>query len=79
MERIPDRGVFFKAQDFEVTATWYAEKLGVAVDPTTAGDVRPDAFHLQARYEYFDPSSSPHDQRPVDDFDAMLAQLRARA
>ncbi len=81
MERITGiGGIFFKAQDAKALQTWYAEKLGVAVDPSYGGAMYDTTAWSVFKHDtkYFDPSTQPFMiNYRVDDLEAMLAQLRA--
>lgn len=91
MERVRGiGGIFFKARDPKALARWYADHLGVPVDPAWGGavmrwredDARGDAFTVwnpfPASTAYFAPSHASFMVNfRVDDLDAMLAQLRA--
>lgn len=84
-------GVFFKAKDPKALAAWYAEHLGVTVDPgyggvTFAWDAEEEKGRqgatvwapFAADTAYFDPSEKPFMiNYRVDDLDAVLAKLRA--
>jgi predicted enzyme related to lactoylglutathione lyase len=73
-------GIFFKAQDAEALRAWYAEKLGVAVDPNYGGAEYDKTTWAVFKHDsrYFDPSTQPFMiNYRVDNLDAMLAQLRA--
>lgn len=84
-------GVFFKATDPAALAAWYAEHLGLAIEPSFGGAVFTWRDHdtgpapaqtLWAPFPesttYFAPSTRPYMLNfRVDDLDAMLAQLRA--
>jgi catechol 2,3-dioxygenase-like lactoylglutathione lyase family enzyme len=73
-------GVFFKARDAGALRRWYAEKLGIDVDPNWGGAQFGDTVWsiFEGGTRYFDPSKQPFMiNYRVADLDAMLAQLRA--
>lgn len=82
-------GVFFKAQDPQALAAWYAENLGVpmeeygaAIFRVTPQDAEQGAVTVFSPFpadtDYFAPSPSPFMINfRVDDLDRMLDQLRA--
>ena len=78
MERITGiGGVFFKADDAQALQRWYAEHLGIPVDPSWGG-----AMVDQTVWTVFKGTSNYFDKPfminyRVADLDAMLAQLRA--
>jgi predicted enzyme related to lactoylglutathione lyase len=79
-------GIFFKARDPQALAAWYAEHLGLPLDPgQTFGMFTSAAAGEQtiwstfpADTEYLGPGPAPFMVNyRVRDLDAMLAQLRA--
>ena len=86
MERVRGiGGVFFKSRDPETLARWYAEHLGIRLDPAFAGTTFRWEVSGSTVWALF-PSRTPYfgdvTQQSmvnfrVDDLDAMLGQLRA--
>jgi len=73
-------GVFFKANDADSLRKWYADNLGIPVDPHWGGAMYGDTVWtiFKADSRKFDPSKQPFMiNYRVDDLDAVLAQLRA--
>ena len=81
-------GIFFKSPDPEALGAWYAEHLGVAIEPSFGGiifrlqDMPAGAYNLwspfKADSDYFAPSGKDFMiNLAVDDLDGMLARLRA--
>jgi predicted enzyme related to lactoylglutathione lyase len=73
-------GIFFKADDAKALQAWYAEHLGVAVDPSYGGAMYDQTVWsiMKRESKYFEPSTAPFMiNYRVSDLDAMLAQLRA--
>lgn len=79
-------GVFFKSKDPKTLAGWYAEWLGLAVDPSYNGvsfplkDANDEAYNVwgvfDASTDYFDPSPQQFMiNLMVDDLDGMLARV----
>jgi predicted enzyme related to lactoylglutathione lyase len=81
MERITGiGGIFFKAKDADMLRRWYADNLGVAVDPNYGGAMYDQTVWtiFKGDTKYFQPSTQPFMiNYRVDDIDAMIAQLRA--
>src|SRR4051812_50167462 len=81
-------GIFFKAEDPEKLAAWYAEHLGLEVEDYGGVTFRADASQsprenyavwspFPSDTEYFKPSSKPFMINfRVADLDALLAKLR---
>jgi len=70
-------GVFFKADDADSLRKWYAENLGVAVDPSYGGAMYDQtAWTIMKRESKYFAGPFMVNYR-VSDLDAMLAQLRA--
>ena len=82
-------GVFFKARDPKALAAWYAQHLGLALEPwggailkwpeDRAEDRGLTVWHVAGKdSKWFSPSDSPFMiNYRVDDLDALLEQLRA--
>lgn len=76
-------GVFFKANDPKALGAWYAEHLGIPVDPTYGGAIFEGEGQtvwtpFAADTQHFAPSEKPFMLNfRVKDLRAMLAQLRA--
>ena len=76
-------GVFFKAKDPKALAAWYAEHLGLEIDPSFggtmfSGDGQTVWSLFAADTKHFAPSDKPFSiNYRVRDLRAMLAQLRA--
>jgi len=73
-------GIFFKANDADSLRRWYAEKLGIDVDPGWGGAMFGDTVWsiFKGTTTYLDPSKQPFMVNyRVANLDAMLAQLRA--
>ena len=80
-------GIFFKAKDPEMLRAWYAENLGIdvqpwggAIFPWEHNDPYGDAYSVWMPFEetsdYFEPSTRPFMVNfRVADLDAMMAQL----
>jgi predicted enzyme related to lactoylglutathione lyase len=72
-------GVFFKADDTAALSRWYADNLGVDVDPNYGGAQYDMTIWsiMKTSTKYFDPSTKPFMiNYRVANLDAMLAQLR---
>jgi predicted enzyme related to lactoylglutathione lyase len=79
-------GVFLRCRDHEAQRQWYAQHLGIQVEPWGAqfnytDDPHPQAYStlgfFKASSEYFQPSQSGFMINfRVDDLDALYAQLR---
>ncbi|MFO1464958.1 MAG: VOC family protein [Steroidobacteraceae bacterium] len=82
-------GIFFKAKDPKALASWYREVLGLPLEPWGGAALRYDApkhppvlvwSAFPASTDYFAPSTSAlMINYAVDDLDAFLARLRAKA
>jgi len=78
-------GVFFRARDSAALRDWYAEHLGVEIDPSYGGTSFPwteDGHTVWCPFSEDSTYFGPADQGwminyRVRDLDAMLAQLRA--
>jgi predicted enzyme related to lactoylglutathione lyase len=67
-------GVFFRARDSDALRAWYAENLGVEIDPSYGGASCP--FSEDTTY-FGPPDQGWMINYRVRDLDAMLIQLRA--
>lgn len=78
-------GIFFKARDPQALASWYAEHLGLSIEPWGGTRFTEDEQRhgytawcpFASDTTYFAPSTQPYMINfRVDDLDALLAQLR---